>query len=179
METIKEIAAELGVSKQAVWQRVKRNAELSALLAAHSEKINGTINVDSVLAQAIRNQYPDRNFAAKTAVNVDETVDETAVNVDETTVNVDVNTLIATLQNTVDSLKSQLTVKDKQIDELTAMLKASQEQQEALTSALTAAQMLHAGTMQKQLTMQDEKPVGFFGRLFRKKKKENGDEIQG
>ena len=172
METIKEIAAELGVSKQAVWQRVKRNAELSALLAAHSEKINGTINVDSVLAQAIRNQYPDRNFAAKTAVNVDETVDET-------TVNVDVNTLIATLQNTVDSLKSQLTVKDKQIDELTAMLKASQEQQEALTSALTAAQMLHAGTMQKQLTMQNEKPVGIFGRLFRKKKKENDDEIQG
>lgn len=101
METIKEIAAELGVSKQAVWQRVKRNAELSALLAAHSEKINGTINVDSVLAQAIRNQYPDRNFAAKTAVNVDETVDETAVNVDETTVNVDVNTLIATDRKSV------------------------------------------------------------------------------
>ena len=179
METIKEIAADLGVSKQAVWQRVKRNAELSALLAAHSEKINGTINVDSVLAQAIRNQYPDRNFAAKTAVNVDETTVNVDGTVDETTVNVDVNTLIVTLQNTVDSLKSQLTVKDKQIDELTAMLKASQEQQEALTSALTAAQMLHAGTMQKQLTMKDEKPVGFFGRLFRKKKKENDDEIQG
>ena len=154
-KTIKQIADELRVSKQAVWQRVKRSEELSAMLADHSESVNGTIHVDDVLEQRIKEQYPERNTP--------ETVDDTSVNIDETTVNssetvdgtsgnIDVNTLIATLQNTVDTLQQQLTVKDKQIDELTAMLKSSQEQQTTLVTALSAAQALHAGTIQERLT---------------------------
>lgn len=154
-KTIKQIADELRVSKQAVWQRVKRSEELSAMLADHSESVNGTIHVDDVLEQRIKEQYPERNTP--------ETVDDTSVNIDETTVNssetvdgtsdnIDVNTLIATLQNTVDTLQQQLTVKDKQIDELTAMLKSSQEQQATLVTALSAAQALHAGTIQERLT---------------------------
>ena len=161
--TIKQIADELSVSKQAVWQRVKRSAELSAMLADHSETVNGTVYVDDVLEQRIKEQYPERPTVDETPINIGETVDETGVNVDKTTVNkaqnvdetsseIDVNTLIVTLQNTVDTLQQQLTVKDKQIDELTVMLKASQEQQATLVSALTAAQALHAGTIQERLT---------------------------
>lgn len=161
--TIKQIADELSVSKQAVWQRVKRSAELSAMLADHSETVNGTVYVDDVLEQRIKEQYPERSTVDETPINIGETVDETGVNVDKTTVNkaqnvdetsseIDVNTLIVTLQNTVDTLQQQLTVKDKQIDELTVMLKASQEQQATLVSALTAAQALHAGTIQERLT---------------------------
>jgi predicted DNA-binding protein YlxM (UPF0122 family) len=173
-KTIKQIADELRVSKQAVWQRVKRSAELSAILADHSETVNGTVYVDDVLEQRIKEQYPERptvdetpinigETVDETPINIGETVDETGVNVDKTTVNkaknvdetsseIDVNTLIVTLQNTVDTLQQQLTVKDKQIDELTVMLKASQEQQATLVSALTAAQALHAGTIQERLT---------------------------
>ena len=162
-KTIKQIADELRVSKQAVWQRVKRSAELSAMLADHSETVNGTVYVDDVLEQRIKEQYPERPTVDETPINIGETVDETGVNVDKTTVNkaqnvdetsseIDVNTLIVTLQNTVDTLQQQLTVKDKQIDELTVMLKASQEQQATLVSALTAAQALHAGTIQERLT---------------------------
>ena len=162
-KTIKQIADELRVSKQAVWQRVKRSAELSAILADHSETVNGTVYVDDVLEQRIKEQYPERPTVDETPINIGETVDETGVNVDKTTVNkaknvdetsseIDVNTLIVTLQNTVDTLQQQLTVKDKQIDELTVMLKASQEQQATLVSALTAAQALHAGTIQERLT---------------------------
>lgn len=162
-KTIKQIADELRVSKQAVWQRVKRSAELSAMLADHSETVNGTVYVDDVLEQRIKEQYPERPIVDETPINIGETVDETGVNVDKTTVNkaqnvdetiseIDVNTLIVTLQNTVDTLQQQLTVKDKQIDELTVMLKASQEQQATLVSALTAAQALHAGTIQERLT---------------------------
>lgn len=161
--TIKQIADELSVSKQAVWQRVKRSAELSAMLADHSETVNGTVYVDDVLEQRIKEQYPERPTVDETPINIGETVDETGVNVDKTIVNkaqnvdetsseIDVNTLIVTLQNTVDTLQQQLTVKDKQIDELTVMLKASQEQQATLVSALTAAQALHAGTIQERLT---------------------------
>ena len=180
-KTIKQIADELRVSKQAIWQRVKRREELSAMLQDHSETINGTIHVDAVLEQRIKEQYPERTASAvvdETGVNVPSTVDGTPPHVDETgvnipstvdgtpphvdetginipsTVDVDVNTLITTLQNTVDMLQQQLTVKDKQINELTAMLKASQEQQTTLVTALSAAQALHAGTLQERLTDQ-------------------------
>ena len=69
-------------------------------------------------------------------------------------------------------LQAQLLAKDEQLGQLTAAL-------ENTTAALTAAQALHAGTLQKQLTMQDEKPKGLLGWIFRKKKKENNDgEIQ-
>ena len=180
-KTIKQIADELRVSKQAIWQRVKRREELSAMLQDHSETINGTIHVDAVLEQRIKEQYPERTASAvvdetgvnipstvdgtpphvdETGVNIPSTVDGTPPHVDETgvnipsTVDVDVNTLITTLQNTVDMLQQQLTVKDKQINELTAMLKASQEQQTTLVTALSAAQALHAGTLQERLTDQ-------------------------
>ena len=89
--------------------------------------------------------------------------------------------LIKTLQNTVESLKQQLTVKDGQIDELTSMLKTSQEQQTTLqeqnttlVSALSAAQTLHAVTMQerheeKKLDSQEKNSkTGLLARIFRK-----------
>lgn len=169
-KTIKQVAAELNVSKQAVWQRVKRSEELSAMLNDHTENVNGTIYVDADLEQRIKDMYPERSvpdFVDETGVNEGETVDETSVNADETYINtrqvvdetggtVDVNTLIATLQNTVDTLQQQLTVKDKQIDELTVMLKSSQEQQATLVTALSAAQALHAGTIQERLTVQGD-----------------------
>lgn len=172
--TIKQIADELRVSKQAVWQRVKRSEELSAMLDDHAQTVNGTIYVDADLEQRIKELYPDRPAPAtvdETPVNETETVDEThrpvdetgdnkGDTVDETSPSVDVNTLIETLQKTVDTLQQQLTVKDKQIDELTVMLKASQEQQATLVTALSAAQALHAGTIQERLTAQADPPEG-------------------
>lgn len=241
-KTIKQIADELQVSKQAVWQRVKRSSELSAMLYEHSQTINGTVVIDEDMEKVLCELYPER----PTTINVDETikgvdindvnVDETSickginvdtgvddkrVNVDETSIckgvnvdnvdtnsvnnkknvdtdvddkcvnvdvndaDVDVNTLIETLQSTVNTLKQQLTVKDKQIDDLSAMLKSSQEQQATLVTALSAAQALHAGTMQERLTEHSENSEiqrevneaeqksqsvkkGFFARIFRK-----------
>ena len=65
----------------------------------------------------------------------------------------------------------QIESQQKTIDSLTNALASAQEAQTRLTESLAAEQALHAGTIQKQLTMQDEKPVGFWGRLFGKKKK--------
>ncbi len=202
---MKQIADEIRVSKQAVWQRIKRNAELSAMFESHSETINGRIYVDELLEQHLKKLYFDRQRVNENLSNVDETsthvdvnlscvdetsshvdeiidgastyvdrnlsyidinsshvdvnlsnideiVDETSTHVDRNLSCVDVNTLIATLQNTVDTLQQQLTVKDNQIIELTSMLKASQEQQATLVTALSAAQALHAGTIQERLT---------------------------
>ena len=161
-KTIKQIADELCVSKQAVWQRVKRTKYLVAMLAEHSRTVNGRIYIDEELEQSIKVLYSSTRVD-ETSVNkghdVYETstrVDETSVNkeydVDETSVNTADDKLLDTLQQTVSMLQQQLLAKDKQIDELTAMLKASQDQQATLASALTAAQALHAGTIQDRLT---------------------------
>lgn len=237
-KTIKQIADELQVSKQAVWQRVKRSSELSAMLYDHSQTINGTVIIDEDMEKALCELYPERTKTInidvndakvdetsvceavnidRMSVNIDETldckgvnvdvngrnvdisVDETGVNIDKKSVNVDetyrnvsinsasvdVNTLIETLQSTVNTLKQQLTIKDKQIDDLSAMLKSSQEQQATLVTALSAAQALHAGTMQERLTEYSESSEiqrevneaeqesqtvkkGFFARIFGK-----------
>lgn len=168
-KTIKQVADELGVSKQAVWQRVKRTKYLADMLADHSRTVNGRIYIDEALEQHIKMLYSsirvDETSVNKghdvdeTSARVDETsvnkghdVDETSVRVDETSVNTADGKLLDTLQQTVSMLQQQLLAKDKQIDELTAMLKVSQDQQATLASALTAAQALHAGTIQDRLT---------------------------
>ncbi len=79
-KTIKQIADELQVSKQAVWQRVKRSSELSAMLYDHSQTINGTVIIDEDMEKALCELYPERTKTIN--------VDETNVNVD---INVDVN----------------------------------------------------------------------------------------
>lgn len=185
-KTIKQIADELGVSKQAVWQRVKRSSELSAMLDEHSKSINGTIYVDDTLEQLIKAQYSDRNITetvGEASINVDETAVNNTETVGETAVNVDVNVLIASLQNSLDTLQQQLTAKDKQIDALTEALQTSQNALRDTTAALTAAQALHAGTIKGKLIEQsersdikseevavvEEQPKHWWQKLFKKK----------
>ena len=174
--TVKQIAEDLGVSKQAVWQRIKRNPELRSAFEEHSRTVNGTVYADEVAVELVRAAYSED----LKAVNVD----ETAVNVDETADSKAVNTvdgeLVAALQKTIDTLNEQLAVKDKQIDALTATLTAAQTQNTALTDALTAAQALHAGTIQTALTEHsdssegiiEEEPQrrGLFARIFGRKR---------
>lgn len=84
-KTIKQIADELQVSKQAVWQRVKRSSELSAMLYEHSQTINGTVVIDEDMEKVLCELYPER----PTTISVDETikgVDIDNVNVDETSI---------------------------------------------------------------------------------------------
>ena len=174
--TIKQIASELNVSKQAVWQRVKRNQELFSLLETHAKNVNGTMYVDETIEQLIKKMYLEHP-----PVNIDKTPASDATNIDEISKTDETKELIKTLQNTVESLKQQLTVKDGQIDELTSMLKTSQEQQTTLqeqnttlVNALSAAQTLHAVTMQerheeKKLDSQEKNSkIGLLARIFRK-----------
>ena len=106
-------------------------------------------------------------------------------------------TALAAFEKQLEVMQQQLAEKDKQLSEanthiaeLTATIKAAQEEQANLTAALkttqeqlTAAQALHAGTIQQQLTEQQEPQqesaddlteqqhkLSFLQRLFRKKK---------
>ena len=132
LKSISQIAKDLGVSRQAVYQKIKNNSELSSNLSKFTVKKNNatlyTLQAQKMISLAFSNGV---------------TIDSKQMSID--------NRLI-------DSLTDQLKVKDKQIEELTAALKSSQEQQSLLTQALTAAQALHAGTIQERLTEHPDIP---------------------
>lgn len=162
-KTIKQIADSVSVSKQAVWQRVKRSAELSAMLSEHSETINGTVYIDEVLENLIVEQYPAR-FVDATSVNVDEAesksrdnVDTIAVNVGETkcksqddigaaAVNVDETrrklrddvdeTTVNVDKLLIETLQQQLAVKDRQIERLETELSEERQHSRTLSDRL-------------------------------------------
>ena len=127
MKTIRQIADEIGVSKQTVYKRYKGKP--------HTERTNG-----EVLEQS---------------ENVG---------------------VIAVLQTTIDTLQGQLAIKDKQIEDLNARLSESNAALVAAQQTAQAAQALHAGTIQQQLTSgtdqsegsgDEPKKQGWFSRLFR------------
>ena len=166
--TIRQIAAELGVTKQAIRQRIARNEELRKEFEEHSKTVDGVIYVDEQGVEVIRAVY-SKDMTENKGGNITDNTDNAGGNIAENAVNAE---LIAILQKTIETLTEQVTVKDKQ-----EMLKASQTQNTALTDALTAAQALHAGTIQNALTEhsrtadevseQEPKRRGFFARFRR------------
>ncbi len=174
-KTIKEIAQDLNLSKQAVWQRIRRNKTLQKVFDEHSKTLNGTVFIDKKGEEIIKSAYS--NYS-NTINNVDINVDDNKI----FTTTINNNKLIEVLDKAIDSLKEQLDVKDKQIDELTSILKSSQIQIENLTNALKTAQALHAGTIKERLNTEqpdlsedeiekeiEKKQRRFFSRLFKKK----------
>ena len=85
-------------------------------------------------------------------------------------------TLIAMLQSELEHKNQQLEVKDKQIEELNARLAEVSSALVAAQQTAQAAQALHAGTIQQQLTSgadlsdgsgNEMKKSGWFSRWFR------------
>lgn len=171
--TIKQVADELGVTKQAIRQKLLRNTALSEQVALHTVRVDGTIFYDDEGYTLVKSAFADYHGTRSTN-NVAENAENTANTLDRNKAQTE---LIAVLQKTVDTLTEQVTQKDKQINELSEMLKAVQTQNTALTDALTAAQALHAGTIQNALTEhsrasdevseQEPKRRGFFARFRR------------
>lgn len=159
-KTIKQIADELGVSKQAVHQK-RKGKELSTALQPFTTTVDGVIYISG---------YGERLI--KSAFFGQQTVNEPTTVYDNGTPAVDA--LISMLKTDLESNRAELAVKNRQIDELNARLADT-------TSALLAAQqtihdeqMLHAGTMQKQLNGGEDflgqdttnKKPGLLARLF-------------
>ena len=155
MKTIKQIADEIGVSKQAVQKRIAREPLYTSLRLCISTN-KGTKYIDEIGEHLIKTAFSLRE---ETTGHID-----VADNRDN-----HVDTLISMLQRELDAKNEQLAAKDEQIDKLTAAL-------ENTTASLHAAQALHAGTMQKQLTdgggdhtEPDTPPKRFFARIFGRK----------
>ena len=137
MKTIREIADEIGVSKQAVFKKIKREP-LSTSLRGLTSTVDGrlTVSVDGekLIKQAFSAGTPSTNHQP-----VDGVVDG------------QVDGLIAVLQATIDTLQGQLEVKDRQIEQQTQTITRLSDALVAAQQTAAAAQALHAGTMHQQL----------------------------
>ena len=167
MKTIKQIAGEIGVSKQAIFYRIKKQP-LSNKLQPLMKNIDGALMIDVDGETLIK-----REFAKNTAKEFYDKHPSNSTNDDE---RFD-GQFISLLQDTINVLREQLAVKDKQLEERDKQL-----------VELTTAVRLHAegvsadrknelaGTIfdgQKQLTdgsHDKEEPRGIFRHLFRKNK---------
>lgn len=159
-KTIKQIADELGVSKQAVSKCID-NLGLRSTLT----KNGNFFVVSNSQEKAIKRVFLSHKTANQ---NANQSPTELAV-------------LIEVLQTTIDTLQGQLSAKDEQIrkqqeqiEQLTSALQQQTSALESITAALTAAQALHAADKKALMLMEDresEHKLSFWERRAAKKAK--------
>lgn len=151
MKTIRQIADELGVSKQAVFKKMKREP-LSTGLRGLTSTVDGRLMVSVDGENLIKSAF--LSFEPSTDRQpVDVMVDAPSTKVDGA-----VDVLVDVLQSTIVTLQGQLEVKDKQLEVRDRQIEQQAQTITQLTEALAAAQQtaaaaqaLHAGTIQQQL----------------------------
>lgn len=161
-KTIKQIADELGVSKQAVTKCID-NLGLRSTLT----KNGNFFVVGDTQEKAIKQAFSAHKTANQNAnQNANQSPTELAV-------------IVEVLQTTIDTLQGQLAAKDEQIrglqsqnEQLTAALQQQTSALESTTAALTAAQALHAADKKTLMLIEDkgnERKMSFWERRAAKK----------
>lgn len=128
MKTIKQIADEIGVSKQTVYKRVK--GKLNEQLLQYVHTVDGTVYIEEQGETLIKCDFSDKGVSIGVHTGVH--------------TNTHLDTLVDTLKNDNEILKNELNVKNKQIEELNNRLS------EAM-GIINNSQLLHGGTIQQQL----------------------------
>ena len=168
MKTIRQIADEIGVSKQAVFKKIKReplSTSLQGLTATVDGRLMVEVDGEKLIKQAFSEIAPSTTTNQLTGA-VDGLVDAPSTKNEEKMAEVD--GVISVLKATIDTLQGQLEVKDRQIEQQAQTIIR-------LTDTLAAAQALHAGTIQQQLLtgeagvdqQEPEQKRGWFSKLFR------------
>ena len=142
MKTIREIADEIGVSKQAVFKKIKREP-LSTSLQGLTSTVDGRLTV-SVDGEKLIKQA----FSAGTPSTYHQPVDGVVDGQGDGSV----DGLIAVLQATIDTLQGQLEVKDRQIEQQAQTITRLSDALVAAQQTAAATQALHAGTMKQLLS---------------------------
>ena len=142
MKTIRQIADELGVSKQAVFKKIK-NEPLSTSLQGLMGMVDGrlTVSVDGekLIKQAFSKGWKQ---CAVDGASTNPSLNPSLIS----------DGVVSVLQTTIDTLQEQLAVKDRQIEQQAQTITQLTEALSAAQQAVSAAQALHAGTIQQQLT---------------------------
>ena len=133
MKTIRQIADEIGVSKQAVFKKIKReplSTSLQGLTATVDGRLMVEVDGEKLIKQAFSEIIPSTKNEEKTA---------------------EVDGVVSVLQATIDTLQGQLEVKDRQIEQQAQTIIRLTDALAAAQQTAAAAQALHAGTIQQQL----------------------------
>ena len=143
-KTIKQIADEIGVSKQTVYKRYKGKLYTVCAPYAHTEQ--GVLYIEEQGETLIKQDFLQKecSIGAHTYAHTERSngaVLEQSENAG----------VVAVLQTTIDTLQGQLAIKDKQIEELNARLAEVSSALVTAQQTAAAAQALHAGTMHQQL----------------------------
>ena len=136
MKTIKRIAEEIGVSKQAVHQKIKKEP-LSTALQLFTSTVDGVKHI-SVDGEMLIKKAFDIKPLSTVDINKPSTVDDSLTVVD--------STVIDLLRENLSLLQAQLSEKDKQISNLSAQLdeerRHSREQSDKFAVLADQAQKL-------------------------------------
>ncbi len=139
MKTIKQIADEIGVSKQAVHQK-RKNKELSTALQPFTSIVDGVVYIsvdgEKIIKSAFKKDEPSTASERKNQVSDNQFT---------------VNFTLETLSKQLEEKDKQLAEKDKQIDRLQIENEKLIVSLENMTQSLKGAQALHAGTIQQQI----------------------------
>lgn len=175
MKTIRQIADEIGVSKQAVFKKIKReplSTSLQGLTATVDGRLMVEVDGEKLIKQAFSEIAPSTTTNQLTGA-VDGLVDAPSTKNEEKMAEAD--GVISVLKATIDTLQGQLEVKDRQIEQQAQTITRLTDALAAAQQTAAAAQALHAGTIQQQLLtgeagvdqQEPEQKRGWFSKLFR------------
>ena len=174
MKTIRQIADEIGVSKQAVFKKIKReplSTSLQGLTATVDGRLMVEVDGEKLIKQAFSEIAPSTTDNQLTGA-VDGLVDAPSTKNAEKTAEVD--GVSSVLQATIDTLQGQLEVKDRQIEQQAQTITRLTDALAAAQQTAAAAQALHAGTIQQQLItgeagtdqQEPEQKKSWFSKIF-------------
>ena len=167
MKTIRQIADEIGVSKQAVYKRYK--GKLHTVCAPYTHTEQGVLYLSEQAETLIKQDFlkDDRSNGAHTDTHTERSVGAVPEQSQEAGV-------VAVLQATIDTLQGQLEVKDRQIEQQAQTITRLTDALAAAQQTAAAAQALHAGTIQQQLItgeagtdqQEPEQKKSWFSKIF-------------
>ena len=179
-KTIKEIADELGVSKTAVSKQIA-NLGLRSSLRKNGNQFAIENQQEKLIKMAFQKKIQQEIVTENSVSDEQSQTESQTANANQSqTANHEVCDLVGVLQTTVDTLHAQLAVKDVQIRELNARLAECSTALLAAQETARAAQALHAGTIQQQLSDGEDHAAGvpdeqsapnnrrWFSRFFRR-----------
>lgn len=151
-KTIKEIADELGVSKTAVSKQIA-NLGLRSSLRKNGNQFAIENQQEKLIKMAFQKKRQQEIVTENSVSDEQSQTKSQTTNANQSqTANHEVCDLVGVLQTAVDTLQAQLAVKDVQIRELNARLAECSTALFAAQETARAAQALHAGTIQQQLS---------------------------
>ena len=161
MKTIRQIADEIGVSKQAVFKKIKHeplSTSLQGLTATVDGRLMVEVDGEKLIKQAFSEIIPSTKNEEKTA---------------------EVDGVVSVLQATIDTLQGQLEVKDRQLEQQVQAITRLTDALAAAQQTAAAAQALHAGTIQQHLltgesganqqSQEPEQKKSWISKIFRSK----------